>query len=89
MTKLEDIPENVLNKIKEKAFLDYNVSTVQQLKDAVVDEKFEEIINSYLGEATLRIKRQKMDEYNAYVPTDEEIIAQIQARIDAVPEEIK
>jgi len=83
MTKLEDIPENVLNKIKEKAFLDYNVSTVQQLKDAVVDEKFEEIINSYLGEATLRILRLKKDEFAAYQPTEDEIIAQIQARIDA------
>ena len=79
---IEDIPTNILNKIKEKAFLDYGVSTVQQLKDKVVDEKFEEIINKYLGEATLRILRIKKDEFAAYQPTEEEIIAQIQARID-------
>ena len=79
---IEDIPTNILNKIKEKAFLDYGVSTVQQLKDKVADEKFEEIINKYLGEATLRILRIKKDEFAAYQPTEEEIIAQIQAKID-------
>lgn len=81
--KIEDIPTDVLNKIKEKAFLDYDVSTVVELKEKVVDEKFEEIINTYLDQAKLRIMRQKADEAKAYNPTEAEVIAILQAKIDA------
>ena len=80
---IESLSPEVLNTIKEYAFIQYDVTTVAELKTKIVDAEFEKIVNTYLDEAKLRIKRQKMDEYNAYVPTDEEIIAQIQARIDA------
>ena len=83
MTTIEDIPTPILNKIKEYAFLQYGVSTVAELKSAIVDERFNEIINNYLGEATLRIMRAKADEAKTYQPTDAEIIAKIQAKIDA------
>ena len=84
---IESLSPEVLNTIKEYAFIQYDVTTVAELKTKIVDAEFEKIVNTYLDEAKLRIKRQKMDEYNAYVPTDVEIIAQIQAKIDAVPKE--
>lgn len=83
MATIEDIPPAVLNKIKEFAFLQYGVSTVTELKTAIVDERFNEIINDYLGEVMLRILRAKVDEANAYQPTEAEIIAKLQAKIDA------
>ena len=83
---IEELSPAVLNAVKAYAFIQYDVSTVAELKTKIVDAEFEKIVNSYLDEAKLRIKRQKMDVYNAYVPTDEEIIAQIQAKIDAVKE---
>lgn len=83
MTSIEDIPPAVLNKIKEYAFLQYGVTTVTQLKAKIVDERFNEIINDYLGEVMLRILRAKADEAKAYEPTESEIIAKLQAKIDA------
>jgi len=80
---IESLSPEVLNTIKEYAFIQYDVTTVAELKTKIVDAEFEKIVNTYLDEAKLRIKRQKMDEYAAYVPTDAEIIAQIQAKIDA------
>ena len=84
MTSIEDIPTPVLNKIKEYAFLQYGVSTVTQLKAAIVNERFEQIINDYLGDVTLRILRAKADDAKAYEPTEAEIIEKLQAKIDAV-----
>lgn len=81
---IEDIPTPVLNKIKEYAFLQYGVSSVVELKAAIVDERFNEIINDYLGDVTSRILRAKADEAKAYKPTQEEIIEKLQAKIDAV-----
>jgi len=86
MVKIEELNPEVLNAIKQYAFIQYGVKTVAELKTKIVDAEFEKIVNTYLDEAKLRIKRQKMDVYNAYVPTDAEIIAQIQAKIDAVKE---
>lgn len=83
MPAINEIPTAVLDKIKEYAFKQYNVTNVTELKAAIVDEKFEQIVNEYLDEATLRIKRQKQDEYNAYIPTEDEIIAKLQEKIDA------
>ena len=83
MVNIEDIPAAVLNKIKEYAFLQYGVTTVTQLKAAIVDERFNEIINDYLGDVMLRILRAKADEAKAYQPTDEEIIEKLQAKINA------
>jgi len=83
MTTIEELSPAVLNAIKAYAFIQYNVKTVAELKTKIVDAEFEKIVNTYLNEATMRIKRQKMDEYGSYVPTDEEIVAQIQAKIDA------
>jgi hypothetical protein len=83
MATIEDIPPAVLNKIKEYAFLQYGVTTVTQLKAKIVDERFNEIINDYLGEVMLRILRAKADEAKAYDPTEAEIIAKLQAKIDA------
>ena len=89
MTTIEELSPAVLNAVKAYAFIQYGVSTVAELKTKIVDAEFEKIVNTYLNEATMRIKRQKMDEYNAYVPTDVEIIAQIQAKIDAaMPAEV-
>ena len=82
MADIQDIPTPVLNKIKEYAFLQYGVSTVAELKAAIVDERFEQIINDYLGEVTLRILRAKVEEAKAYEPTESEIIEKIQAKID-------
>lgn len=83
MVDIQDIPAPVLNKIKEYAFLQYGVTTVTQLKAAIVDERFNEIINDYLGEVMLRILRAKADEAKAYEPTEAEIIAKLQAKIDS------
>jgi len=83
MVKINEIPEAILTKIKEFAFIQYNVISVAELKAAIVEERFEQIVNEYLNEAKLRIMRLKADEAKAYNPTDEEIIAKIQARIDA------
>ena len=87
MATIEDIPTPVLNKIKEYAFLQYGVSTVVELKTAIVDERFNEIINDYLGEVMLRILRAKVDEAKAYQPTEAEIIAKLQAKINATTSE--
>ena len=89
MTTIEELSPAVLNAVKAYAFIQYNVSTVAELKTKIVDAEFEKIVNTYLDEAKLRIKRQKMDVYNAYVPTDEEIVAQIQAKIDAATPELQ
>ena len=83
MVDIQNIPTPVLNKIKEYAFLQYGVSTVAELKAAIVDERFNEIINDYHGEVTLRIIRAKVDEAKAYEPTEAEIIEKIQAKIGA------
>lgn len=84
MATIEDISPAVLNKIKEYAFLQYGVTTVTQLKSAIVDERFNEIINDYLGEVMLRILRAKADEAKNYKPTESEIISKLQEKIDAV-----
>ena len=84
MTTIEELSPAVLNAVKAYAFIQYNVKTVAELKTKIVDAEFEKIVNTYLDEAKLRIKRQKMDVYNAYVPTDEEIIEQIQAKINGI-----
>lgn len=83
MVDIQDIPTPVLNKIKEYAFLQYNVTTVAELKAAIVDERFNEIINNFLGEVLLRILRAKADEAKAYEPTEAELIAKLQEKIDA------
>lgn len=83
MATIEDIPAPVLNKIKEHAFLQYGVNTIAELKAAIVDERFNETINGYLGDVTLRILRAKADEAKAYEPTEAEIIAKLQAKIDS------
>lgn len=84
---IEDIPTPILNKIKEYAFIQYGVSTVTQLKAKIVDERFNEIINDYLGDVMLRILRAKADEAKNYEPTEQELIAAIQAKIDAATQE--
>jgi len=83
MVKIDKIPIAVLTKIKEFAFIQYNVESIVELKAAIVEERFEQIVNEYLNEAKLRIMKFKADEAKAYNPTDKEIIAKIQARIDA------
>lgn len=80
----ENIPTVVLEKIKEYALLQYGVSTVTELKAAIVDERFEQIVNDYLEEATLRILRAKADEAKFYEPTEDEVIAVLQAKIDTI-----
>jgi len=83
LVSIDELSPELLNVIKNYAFLRYNVDSVADLKSAIVDIEFEIIINEYLDNAKTRIMRIKMDEYKAYVPTDEELIAQVQKRIDA------
>ena len=74
----------VLDKIQELALKDYNVSTVTELKAAIVDTEYQKIIDKYLDEVKLRIMRKKRNEVNNYEPTDEEIIELLQAKLDVV-----
>ena len=83
MASKKDIPESVLNKIKEYAFLQYGVSTIAELKAVIVDEQFNKIINNYLGDIKLRLLRTKADEAKAYEPTEVELVERLQAKIDA------
>lgn len=83
MASIDDIPASVLNKIKELAFLQYGVSTIIELKTAIVDEQFNKIINNYLDDIKMRLLRAKADEAKAYEPTDEELIEKLDAKINA------
>ena len=83
MASFGNIPTSVLNKIKEYAFLQYGVSTVPELKAAIVDEQFGKIVNNYLGDVELRLHRAKADEAKAYKPTEAELVEKLQAKIDA------
>ena len=82
--KIEDIPQPVLDKIKEYAFLQYNVNSIIELKNKIVDQQFEIIVNKYLSEVLLRISRIKKDEAKWYIPTDDERIDYLQSMIDAM-----
>lgn len=82
MSRIGDMPASVLNKIKEYAFLQYGVSTLEELNTAIVAEQFDKIINNYLDDIKLRLLRAKTDEVKAYEPTEEELVEKIQARID-------
>lgn len=83
MASIDDIPASVLGKIKEYAFLQYGVSTVADLKAAIVDEQFNKIINNYLDDIKMRLLRAKADEAKVYEPTEEELIEKLDAKINA------
>lgn len=83
MVNIEDIPVLVLNKIKEYALLRYGVKTVTELKDAIITEQFNKIINNYLDDIKLRLLRERADEAKVYEPTDAELIEKLQTRINA------
>lgn len=71
-----------LDKAGELAFVEYKVSTVDELKAAIVEVEYQKITDKYINEAKKRIVRQKQDEANKYEPTDEEIIERLQAKLD-------
>lgn len=73
----------VLDKVNELAFKKYNVSTIDEFKNAIVNIEYQKITDKYIDEVRLRIVRQKQDEANNYEPTDEEIMERLQAKIDA------
>lgn len=73
----------VLDKVNELAFKKYNVSTVDELKNAIVNIEYQKITDKYIDEVRLRIVRQKQDEAKNYEPIDEEIMERLQAKIDA------
>lgn len=83
MIPINEIPTPVLDKIKELAFKEYRVSTIVELKAAIVDIEFQRIVNGYLSEITKRILRSKADEAKVYEPTDVEFIEKLQSKIDA------
>lgn len=83
MIPINEIPMPVLDKIKELALKKYGVSTIVELKAAIVDAEFQRIVNGYLSEITKRILRSKADEAKVYEPTDVEFIEKLQAKIDA------
>jgi len=83
MTNIEDIPVLVLNKIKKYALLRYGVSTVTELKAAIIDEQFNKIVNNYLDDIKIRLIRARADEAKAYEPTEAELIERIDAKINA------
>jgi len=74
----------VLDKVSELAFREYGVSTIDELKAAIVGVEYQKITDKYINEAKKRIVRQKQDAANKYEPTDEEIIELLQAKMDVV-----
>lgn len=84
MILINEIPTNVLDKIKELALKEYNVETVAELKAAIVDTEFQRIVNGYLSEISKRILRSKADKARVYEPTDVEFIEKLQSKIDAI-----
>lgn len=83
MVDVKNISTTVLDKIKEYACLRYNVSNEIELKAAIVDERFTEIINIYYSEVMERILRQKADQVKNYIPTDVEFTEKFQEKIDS------
>ena len=89
MIPINEIPTPILDKIKELALKEYNVTTVAELKSAIVDKEFERIVNGYLSEITKRILRSKADEARVYEPTNVEFIEKLQSKIDIASMDIE
>lgn len=61
----------------------YDVIGIVAVKNALTQECFERAIDSVLSGVRKRSRRQKIDTANKYEPTDVEMVAKIQIKIDA------
>ena len=79
----DELSKDVQDALIVLALQDYDVKTIEELETAFVNEGYEDITESYLTDIKVRFQRAKVDVAKAYIPTEEEYIAKLQAKFSS------
>ena len=82
----QELSKDMQDALIALALQSYSVKTVEELEATFVNKGYENIAESYLADIKVRYQRAKVDVAKAYVPTDEEYIEKLEAKIHVVAE---